>query len=169
MKNLIAVCESHDAAVATVSMLKEKGFTSKQLSIIGRVQQAAGEEVPAGDDQRTEKMMNIAGTETGIGVTLGSALGILTGIGVFAIPGLGFLYGAGALVGAIAGFDLGLIGGGIVSALTIAGVDIDDNHRYDEQLKAGKFLVIVQGNADETKVAEGVCRSVAGISEAEVQ
>lgn len=100
--------------------------------------------------------MAIAGAEVGIGALAGSVLGVLTGVGIFAIPGVGFLYGAGALVGAIAGFDFGIIGGGIASALTVAGISSDDTKQYEEVLKAGKFLVIAQGNEEEVTRAKNV-------------
>lgn len=168
MKNLIGVCDTHAAAVSLISSLKDNGFTSKQLSIIGKANHDAGKPVPAAEEEKTEKMMDIAGTETGVGVLAGSALGILTGVGIFAIPGLGFLYGAGALVGAIAGFDFGLIGGGLVSALTVAGVKIKETHQYDEQIKQGKFLVIVQGSYEEVSKAEAIMAASAGVSAHEV-
>lgn len=81
---------------------------------------------------------------------------MLTGIGLLAIPGLGFLYGAGALAGAIAGFDIGLIGGGIISALTIPGVKHDVAKEYETQLKEGKFLVIAHGSEEEVNRAKEI-------------
>jgi hypothetical protein len=47
-----------------------------------------------------------------------------------AIPGVGMLYGAGALVGAIAGFDVGIIGGGLVAILANIGIGEKEAHHY---------------------------------------
>ena len=88
------------------------------------------------------------------GTVLGTTLGILTGIGMFAIPGVGFLYGAGALVGAIAGFDFGLIGGGIASALISVGVKDDMAKKYHDDLVAGKYLVIAHGSEEHVAQAK---------------
>src|SRR5690606_35335037 len=63
--------------------------------------------------------MKVAATGVGIGAVVGPILGALAGVGVLAIPCLGILVGAGALAGAIAGLDVGIIGGGIISALAI--------------------------------------------------
>ena len=42
---------------------------------------------------------------------------MLTGLGLFAIPGFGVLFGAGAVIGAFAGFDAGIIAGGLSTIL----------------------------------------------------
>ena len=97
-------------------------------------------------------------TGLGVGTTVGAALGVLTGAGVFLIPGLGFLYGAGALVGAIAGLDLGLIGGGLASVLTNLGVD-DEEEKYHKQLEEGKFLLIAEGEQEEINRAKRLLQS----------
>lgn len=163
MNTVIAICDNHAHAVEVVTELAKKDFTSKQVSILGQVDKVKDAIVL--DDKN---VMKVAGTEIGIGAALGSAVGILAGVGVFAIPGLGFLYGAGALLGGIAGFDFGLIGGGIVSALTVAGIKVSETRKYDEQIKEGKFLVVVQGTEDEIHTAEGVLKSIDGVSDIEV-
>lgn len=160
MNTIIAICDSHSDAINAVSILKDSNFNSKQLSIIGKADKAKDAVVM--DDK---KIMDVAGTEAGVGAVLGSALGILAGVGIFAIPGLGFLYGAGALVGGIAGFDFGLIGGGLVSALTVAGIKVSETQKYDEQIKEGKFLVIVQGTEDEINNAAKLLEGQEGIPE----
>lgn len=151
MKAVISVYDTHEGAVTAVKELQNAGYSSKHLSIIGKTTGEA--KVPGIKNSET---MAIAGAEVGIGALAGSVLGVLTGVGIFAIPGVGFLYGAGALVGAIAGFDFGIIGGGIASALTVAGISSDDTKQYEEVLKAGKFLVIAQGNEEEVTRAKNV-------------
>jgi hypothetical protein len=100
--------------------------------------------------------MNVAAAEVGIGAVVGPVLGALIGIGIFAVPGLGFLYGAGALVGALAGFDFGLIGGGIASALTLMGMKEPDAQKYEAELQSGKFIVVAQGNDEEINKAAAI-------------
>src|SRR5262249_43243551 len=96
-----------------------------------------------------------AGKGVGIGVLAGSTLGVLTGVGVFAIPGVGFLFGAGGLVGAIAGVDFGLIGGGIFSGLFFR-LYKEDHEKNDQYLKEGKFLLIIHGSEKETEHAKEI-------------
>jgi hypothetical protein len=149
MKSTVGVYEIQSDALAAVNALKAAGYSNKHVSLVGRTTASDSEM-----SSEETKDMNISATGLGIGAVAGSALGILTGLGLLAIPGLGILYGAGALAGAIAGLDAGLIGGGIVSALTIAGTDNDA--KYHEHLSAGRYLVVVQGTAEEVTQAHKV-------------
>ncbi|MBA3829093.1 MAG: hypothetical protein H0X33_09175 [Taibaiella sp.] len=151
MKATIGVYDDHDKAVEAIIKLKDQGYPVKQLSIIGK-----GETEVMDNELHVmpKSSVNIAGVSTG--TVLGATLGILTGVGLFAIPGLGFLYGAGALVGAIAGFDFGLIGGGIASVLTTVGVHEDAVKKYHTELESGKFLVVAQGDDQQVLHASEV-------------
>lgn len=151
MNSAIGIYDSHDKALDAVKELKDADYPVKQLSIIGR---ADVEVVDEGMHIQSKNPLNLAGV--GIGTTLGAALGILTGVGVFAIPGLGFLYGAGALVGAIAGFDFGLIGGGIASVLATIGIKDEDAEKYRQHLDQGKYLLVAQGSEDEVSKARKI-------------
>ena len=153
MKTAVGVYSTHGDAVHAIKVLKDNGYPAEKLSILGKVNEAANEL-----ETKDEKLMKVAGTEVGIGAIAGTTAGILTGIGLFAIPGLGFLFGAGALAGAIAGFDIGLIGGGVVSALTIPGMKTDAAKKYEKELDAGRFLVIAQGTEEEIKRAEEILK-----------
>ncbi len=153
MKTAVGVYDTHDEAVVAVRKLKEANFPVKHLSILGRAETEAVDE-----DARIAPKNPLNLTGLGVGTTVGAALGVLTGAGVFLIPGLGFLYGAGALVGAIAGLDLGLIGGGLASVLTNLGVD-DEEEKYHKQLEEGKFLLIAEGEQEEINRAKRLLQS----------
>jgi len=151
MKSTIGIYESNHDALEAIHKLQSLGFPRKQISLLGRA------------DMKDEHVhvkhanpMNVAATEVGIGAVVGPVLGALIGIGIFAVPGLGFLYGAGALVGALAGFDFGLIGGGIASAFTLMGMKEPDAQKYEAELQAGKFIVVAQGNEEEITKAAGI-------------
>jgi len=150
MKTTIGVYDTKEAAVAAAKELNKQGFSSKKLSVIGRV--AKGD----ADFLEDEELMEKAGKRVGITTLIGSTVGILSGVGVFAIPGLGFIFGAGALMGAIAGFDIGLIGGGLISALSLTNIKGDIAKKYEEHLQEGKFLLIVQGNEEDVKKAHNL-------------
>lgn len=153
MRSTVGVYNTHAEAVAAVKTLRSSGYPEKNLSIIGKVHKGEGNDPDTAGDAH---LMNVAGTEVGVGALAGTTLGVLAGIGVLAIPGLGFLYGAGAIAGAIAGFDIGLIGGGIVSALTLPGVKDDAATGYDSHLKEGRFLVVVHGTEEEVARAKDI-------------
>lgn len=115
MEQTVGVYLSHQHALKAVEVLIEHGFHKENVSIIGQAELID-------DNLLISSGELIQGTEIGIGAAAGATLGILTGIGVFAIPGLGFIFGAGALLGAIAGFDFGIIAGGLVAFLTSLGM-----------------------------------------------
>lgn len=142
MKSLIGICKDHHDAIKCIQLLKENGFTSKNLSLLTK----ANEE---GEFQQEVKNANTAVVGLGLGAVTGTTLGVLAGIGILAIPGLGFLVGAGAVAGAVAGFDFGVIGGGLISALAIKGLEKEMSEKYQQQLEAGDSLVIVEGEEDE--------------------
>jgi len=151
MNSTIGVYDNHDLAVEAVQKLKDQNFPMKQLSIIGK----AETEVVDNEMHITPKNpIKMGGVATG--TALGATLGVLTGVGMFAIPGLGFLFGAGALVGAIAGVDFGLIGGGLASVLTTVGVNHENAKKYESDLNAGHFLVVAHGNKEEVEHANAV-------------
>jgi len=149
MEQTVGVYHTHDLAVKAAKVLMEHGFQTHSISIIGQAE-VIDETLQMKSGEAIQK------TEVGIGVAAGSALGILTGIGIFAIPGLGFLYGAGALVGALAGFDFGLITGGMVAILTSLGIKKEHAKRIHEHLIEGRFLLIVQGTHDEVHKAREI-------------
>jgi uncharacterized membrane protein len=148
MNATIGIYDDHELAVDAVRQLKEGHFPVAQLSIIGK---AETEEID--EEMHIMPKNPIQTTSLGVGTVVGTALGILTGVGIFAIPGLGALYGAGALVGAIAGFDLGIIGGGVATILATVGVKDENAKKYHEALEEGKFVVVAHGTQEEVNRA----------------
>ena len=149
MNTVIGIYDDHELAVGAAQQLKDAGYPMSKLSIMGK----ADTEVI--DEQMhliSKNPLNVAGV--GAGTAIGTALGILTGVGIFAIPGVGFLYGAGALVGAIAGFDFGLIGGGIASVLATVGVKDGNAEKYKDALNDGKFILVAEGSKEELEQAK---------------
>ncbi len=151
MKAAIGVYEDHDNAYNAVKKLKDEGFPVKQISIIG----FAGTEV-IDNEMHISKHGELTYQGVVTGITLGAAAGILTGIGLIVIPGFGALYGAGALIGAMAGADIGLLGGGITTLLINYGLHEKIAEKYEKELVEGKFLVIASGSHNEIDFALAV-------------
>lgn len=147
MKSKVAIYDSHEKALSAVKLLSKARFPLNQVSIIGKAE-------IIDNDLHIQSLESIKNAPVLIGAGAGVITGLLTGIGVFSIPGFGFLYGAGALIGIIAGFDFGLIGGGLVSVLVRIGIDKESVVRYEEHLHEGKFMLVVNGTLDDIKKAE---------------
>ena len=149
MNTIVGVYEAHDDAVNAVKALEQAGYATKNISLISKAE-LVNDHIHVKSDHTVET------AEVGVGVAAGSILGVLAGVGIFAVPGLGFLYGAGALVGAFAGVNFGLLGGGIASILTSIGIDKLNAEKYEKHLNEGKYIVFVQGDEKETKHAHEV-------------
>ena len=57
---------------------------------------------------------------------------------------------------AIAGFDFGLIGGGIITAFTLMGMKEDKATAFEKHLQEGKFIVVAQGDGAEINKAKAL-------------
>jgi len=75
---------------------------------------------------------------------------------IFPIPGLGFLFGAGALLGALAGFSLGIVCGGALSLLAILVIKSRTVLKYHEYIEEKGFQVIAHGNIEEVNKAKKI-------------
>ena len=152
MQTTIGVFNSHAEALDGILELKKAGFSEKQLSIIGQA-----EIIDNHLQVKSNEGLKVA--PAGIGGVLGPLLGALVGAGIVAIPGFGFLFGAGALVGALIGFDFGIIGGSIISVLALLGIKDHHSLKYEEHLKDGRFLLIAQGGNEELQHAHQILES----------
>lgn len=142
-KHIICLYDQEANALQAITLLKEAGFNHKHISLLGKANTTFDGQI---DNS------NVAAKT--IGVT--SLVGILAGIGLTMIPGVGLLFGIGAAAGAVAGFDVGLIGGIILSVLEIEQISNDDVEYYNEELKAGKTLLSFKGNEEELKKAQSI-------------
>lgn len=149
MESKVAIYETHEKAVDAVKALNNASFPIRLVSLIGNAE-IIDDHLHINSFDRVKRAPVLVGTGAGI------LTGILTGLGVFSIPGFGFLYGAGAVVGALAGFDFGLVGGGILTILATLGIKKESVVKYEEHLKEGKFMVVVHGSLKEIEKAEHI-------------
>lgn len=149
MKAKVALFQTHKEAIDALQKLDDAGFPMKHVSLIGKAE-------VVDDHLHVKNLEPLKNAPVLIGTSAGLVAGLLTGMGVFAIPGFGFLYGAGALVGALAGFDIGLAGGGFATLLATAGIQKDHVIAFEEHVNEGKFLVIVNGPIEEVDRAEHI-------------
>jgi hypothetical protein len=86
--------------------------------------------------------------------------GFLIGAAFFWIPGIGPIAAAGPIVHALVGTLEGaaIVGGLSAVGAALAGLGVPKNSvvKYEQQLRADKYLVIAHGNADEVRQAHGI-------------
>src|SRR5512140_3978097 len=112
MNTTVGVYPTHDKAIEAVEELKRAGYPVQQVSLIGMA-------VITDDFLHLRPNMNIKNAPAIIGAIVGPILGILSGVKIFAFPGFGFLFGIGTVLGALAGFSLGVASGGAISLIAI--------------------------------------------------
>jgi hypothetical protein len=150
----VAVYNLHDEAEAAVTKLQRSGFDMKKLSIVGR------------DYHTDEDVIGYYNASDRIafwgekGAFWGGIWGILFGSAFFMIPGFGPLLVAGPLVASIVGALEGalVLGGASAIGAGIYSLGIPENSvvRYETALKAGKFVLIAHGTAEEVAQARKI-------------
>jgi len=152
--SVIAVYPDHPSAEEAVRRLQQEGIPMQNLSIIGK------------DFQAVERPLGFVTTGTvakegaKVGAWTGGLFGVLIGAAFLILPGVGPVVIAGPLAAALlGGFEGALAGaafGGLTGALVGLGVSKDKAIRYESQVKAGKFLVSLQGDGSEIERARSL-------------
>lgn len=163
---IVNIFSTHVEAEEAVLELQKAGFDMRKISIIGK------------DYQTTENVQGfltwkdtakVGAGEAGYwGSFFGGLFGILTGVGLLFIPGVGPVIVAGHVVGVLAGWIEGMVvggvgaavAGGLVGALVGLGIPKDKALKYETDIKAGKFMVIVSGTDREINQVQQILKDV---------
>ena len=132
--------KNHKQAILALEDLLENGFKKEDFTLIGKSDKSEEE------FQVEQSHDSFAKASIISGVSVGTITGVLTGVGVFAIPGFGFLYGAGALVGALAGLEVGVLAGGVGAALSALGLKEEEIKSYEDQIHDGEYIIFYSGD-----------------------
>ena len=150
----VGVFDTHDTAAKAVKELNKGGFPMKKVSIIGK------ELEKVEDMQGYYTWKDPAKTGAGIGAFWGSIFGILVGVGFVVMPGIGGGFIAGSLaaivLGGLEGAAVGSVGGGLFGALLGLGIGKDKVLKYQQNLEAGKYLVVAHGTSEEVNKAKEI-------------
>lgn len=139
--------DSYSQAQAAVEALEQAGFTSSEISLVSRYR----DDATLVDDE-------VSSTATGAttGAFVGGGGGLLAALGLIAIPGIGPLVAAGVLATTLVGAAGGSVVGGLIGALTNAGVSEEDAHVYSEGVRRGSSLVTVTTEDARASKADGI-------------
>lgn len=151
---VIAVYGNHTAAEDAVKELQKSGFDMKKLSIVGKDYHTDDQVVGyynAGDRMKYWGKW---------GAFWGGFWGLLFGAAFFSIPGIGPVLVGGPLVASIVGaLENALVVGGlsaIGAGLYSIGIPKDSIVTYESAIKAGEFLVVAHGTADDAAKARNI-------------
>ncbi|MHC5740985.1 MAG: histidine kinase [Nostoc sp.] len=140
--------------------LKKVGFDMNRVSVItqdGDKEDIAGADV---SDRVGDQSDEGAKVGAATGGALGGLAGLLVGLGTLAIPGIGPIMLAGAaattLATTLAGAGIGAVAGSLLGALIGLGIPEERAKVYDERVKRGHYLVILDGTEAEILRAEAI-------------
>jgi hypothetical protein len=129
---LIGVFPNRSRAEHFVRELKQAGFRDDQIGVL----------TPREEEQETPvEDSALAGALTG--GTLGGLAGLALTAGL--LPGVGPVLAGGILTGLLGGVAAGATAGGVLGALIGLGVPEEHARRYEAEFRAGRTLVVVQG------------------------
>jgi hypothetical protein len=148
--------DNHDDAIATVRDLEAR-LPHNDISLV------ANNSTNRHDAKSKEgDVAGGAGTGASIGAAVGGGAGLLAGLGMLAIPGIGPVVAAGwlaaTLAGAAAGAGVGAVSGGLIEAMTGAGVAPEDADLYAESVRRGGTLVVARVDDGEVDIVEAIMR-----------
>jgi hypothetical protein len=160
--NVVAVYGSHEAAEAALRELSAASFDIKKVSIIGK------------DFHTEEKIVGYYTTGDrmkywgGMGAFWGGLWGLLLGAGFFLFPGIGPVLIAGPFVAAlIAALESAVVVGGLsalVAGLVSLGIPKDSALKYEADVKADRYLLVVNGTAEDVERARGILARTSPVS-----
>jgi len=159
----IAVFKSHEDAEHTVKTLEQEGFDMKKLSILGKgyntEEQVVGY-VNTGDRIKTWGKY---------GAFWGGIFGAFFGSGLFFIPTFGNLFIAGPILVTLMGAleDATYVGGLSIIGAALMSIGIPKNSvvKYEAEIKADKFLLIVHGTSQEINRAKESIKDIEEVLE----
>lgn len=152
--SVVAIFSQHSAAENAIKELKNSGFDIKKLSVVGRDYQTESDVVGF---YNTGDRMKFWGKW---GAFWGGLWGLLFGAAFLIIPGVGPIVAAGSIVSYIvAGLEGAVVVGGLSAVgagLFSMGIPKNTVVKYETSIKAGKFVLVAHGTADEVSKAREI-------------
>jgi len=155
--SVVAVFSQHSAAEKAIKDLKDGGFDIKKLAVVGRDYQTESDVVGF---YNTGDRMKYWGKW---GAFWGGLWGLLFGSAFLIIPGFGPIVAAGSIVSwIIAGLEGAIVTGGLSAlgaGLFSIGVPKNSIVKYETSIKAGKFVLVAHGTAQEVAKARDMLKT----------
>jgi len=152
LSTVIGVFSDISSAEKAVKALRNKGFKDNEISIVAKEDRArkGGTDMETGSEFGTDSIAE----GTTWGGALGGVAGLLAGVGALAIPGIGPIVAAGPLAGALSGAVTGGVAGGLIDL----GIPAERGRQYEENLKQGGVLAVIETSGDKANDASSILR-----------
>ncbi|MCU7712899.1 general stress protein [Priestia sp. JV24] len=149
-KRVVGIYNSEQEAIAAVEDLKNQGYATRDISIIGQDRK----EVDRVTEETDTEVVDGIATGALTGGALGGLTGLLAGAGALAIPGIGPIVAAGPIAAVLTGAVTGAGVGGLTGALVEIGLSKDEAEYYGNSVKEGNILVLVDEKEQFSKNTE---------------
>jgi uncharacterized protein (TIGR02271 family) len=150
---VVGVFETKERAERVVEDLKAAGFDDDKIGMLYRDQEGNMVRTGAADDTYAEEGA-VAGAAAGAGALALGSLAVSFGV----IPVVGPVLAMGPLAAALLSGAAGAAAGGIAGALIGWGIPEEDAAFYEEEVKAGRYLVTVNANGRAAEAREAMHR-----------
>ena len=152
--SVVATYSEHSDAENAINLLKKNDFNIKQLAILGRGYHTEDQVVGYYTTGDRMKHWGKKGAFWGglWGMLIGSAFFLVPGVGPVLVAGSAVAWIVGALESAVVIGGLSALGAGLLSI----GIPKDKALKYESSVKAGKFLLIAHGTAQEAETAREI-------------
>ena len=151
-KTVSATFKTTMAARQAIFELETAGFTEKQLSVVA-ADSSIGKSFNVERESKAAEGGAIGGVTGGV---VGAIAAGLAAVGSVVIPGVNLVV-YGTLVAAAAGAGVGAAAGGLTGALIGAGIPEFVAKRYEDEIKDGAILVVVDAkDSDQAKRAKEI-------------
>jgi hypothetical protein len=160
--NVVAVYDSHTQAEEALQKLSAASFDIKKVSIIGKGFHT--EEHVVGYYTTGDRMKYWGA----MGAFWGGLWGLLLGAGFFLLPGVGPVLVAGPFLAALLGaLESAVVVGGLsalAAALVSMGIPKEKSLKYEADVKADKYLLIVHGTKEDVERARAILAGTSPVS-----
>lgn len=147
---VVGVFHTEEEAIRAINQLHKMGYHKEQISVLAenpdRFKQLDRDSDVDVDTPKDVGKGAAAGAITG-GV-LGGLGALVVELGILAIPGVGPFLAAGPIAATIGGLVAGGALGGVVGALVGLGIEKDEAKIYEQNLKDGDILIVVDTDED---------------------
>lgn len=161
MATVIGVFDEEGQAEKSVRVLRERGFSTNEISVVAK----GGDEVAEGgrEDDAGLTMSQDLTTGTATGGVLGGVAGLLAGLGALAIPGLGPIVAAGPIAAGLSG----AVAGGLAGGLVDWGIPESRGEHFAQEVGRGRVLALIKTGSAKVDQAADILREN-GAQEVEV-
>ena len=151
-QRIVAVFEARRQADYAIGQLRQQGFRQEEISVVAKQSEERGRDTGGYNDSIAD------GVATG--GAIGGFGGLMAAAGALAIPGFGPIIALGPIAAALSG----AVAGGVAGGLIDYGIPAERGREYEEQIRRGKVLAIINVDSSKASQAANILRQNGAIN-----